>query len=76
MQGFTAHRRWKGRGVGRPVAEFGEYIQYLPANAAGKNKFEVRWDNGVWLGVRLESGESLIGRKNGVIKIKGRGFRP
>ena len=34
---------------------------YLPAASAGKDNFGVRWIEGAWLGVRVESGESSIG---------------
>ena len=69
-EGFTPYRRWRGRPFNRPVAEFGENIWYLPANSAGKNKFEARWHEGVWLGVRLESGEAIIGTSEGVLKAR------
>ena len=36
----------------------------------GKQKFEPRWESGVWLGIRQESGESIVGMKNGVIKVR------
>ena len=52
------------------MAEFGESVWYLPANSAGKNKFETRWREGVWLGVRLESGEAIVGTSEGVLKAR------
>jgi hypothetical protein len=36
----------------------------------GKDKFEVRWDTGIWLGVADRSGETIIGTKDGVIKVR------
>ncbi len=54
---FTALRRRKGRELNKLVAEFRERVYYAPAFSAGRNKFDVRWVDGVWLGVRLESGE-------------------
>jgi len=69
-EGFTPFRRWKGRPFARPVAEFGENVWYLPANSVGKNKFETRWREGVWLGVRMESGEAIIGTSEGVLKAR------
>ena len=41
-----------------------------PAASAGKDKFDARWKEGVWLGVRMESGESLIGTDGGVVKAR------
>ena len=52
-EGFMPHRKWKGREFRRPVAEFGEAVEYPPAGTAGKNKFDVRWHPGVWLGIRI-----------------------
>ena len=46
-EGFAACRRWKKREFARPVVEFGECVMYLPAASAGKNKFDVRWMDGV-----------------------------
>ena len=54
-EGFSAYRRWKGREFNKPVAEFGECVLYAPAISVGRNKFDTRWSEGVWLGVRMES---------------------
>ena len=56
VEGFTAYRRWKGREFKRPGAELGENIWYLKANSVGKDKFQNRWEEGIWLGIRSESG--------------------
>ena len=52
------------------MAHFGECVLYTPAMSAGKDKFDARWKEGVWLGVRVESGESLIGTNEGVVKAR------
>ena len=65
---LTVYRRLKGRKFNRNVAEFGENILYLKANSAGKSKFDARWLEGVWLGIRDESGESIVGTPEGVVK--------
>ncbi len=36
----------------------------------GKEKFDVRWMEGMWLGVKLESGELIIGKADGVVKAR------
>ena len=36
----------------------------------GLRKLSCRWDTGVWLGFRDESGEVFIGTPNGVIKVR------
>ncbi len=65
---FTPCWRWKGREFTRLVAEFGECVWYAPALSAGRDKFDARWREGVWLEVKLESGESIIGTSEGVVK--------
>ncbi len=69
-EGLTAHRRWKVREFTRSVAEFGECVMYLPAASVGKKKFNVRLMDGVWLGIKLESGESIVGTADGVVKAR------
>ncbi len=69
-EGFTALRRWKGREFNKPVAEFGECSHYAPVQSAGRNKFAVRWVDGIWLGIKLESGESSIGTPEGVVRVR------
>ena len=39
---------------------------HLLAASVGKNKFDVRWMDGVWLGIKLESRESIMGTADGV----------
>lgn len=43
---------------------------YLPALSVGKNKLDVRSEGGVWLGINLECGESIVGTAGGVAKTK------
>ena len=44
------------------MAEFGEYVMYLPAASVGRNNFDVRWMDGVWLAIKLENGVSIKGQ--------------
>lgn len=53
---YTAYEKWKGRKFRREVAEFGEKVMYRVPQLKGKDKFEVRWSDGIYLGVRDESG--------------------
>jgi hypothetical protein len=52
------------------VAEFGESVRYLKLDSAEKNKLERRWESGIWLGVKGETGESIIGAPEGVVKCR------
>ena len=69
-EGFTAHRRWKGKEFNRKVAEFGEAVQYLRLGSEGKGNMESRWGRGIWMGVREETGESIIGTEEGTVKCR------
>ena len=44
-------------------------MRYLRPNSKGKDKLDARWESGVWLGVRDESGESVIAANEGIIKV-------
>ncbi len=57
------------------MAEFGECAMCLRAVSAGKNKLDVRWMDGAWLGVKLESWESIVGAADGVVRARDFGNR-
>ena len=59
--GMTAHRRLRGRNFKKEMVDFGETVWYLIPKSKGKNKLRSRWASGVWLGIREESGEAIIG---------------
>jgi hypothetical protein len=66
--GMTAHRRLRGKKFNRAMVEFGECIWYLKPGSKGKFKRESRWGNGIFLGIREESGEYIVGTEEGTIK--------
>ena len=68
--GYTAHRRLRGRAFNRPVTEFGECVWYYKPNKKQRGKIEPRWADGVFLGIREESGEVIIGTSEGVFKCR------
>ena len=68
--GRTAYQRVKGRAFRTPVTEWGECVLYCRLASAGENKFDYRWDEGVWLGVKDNSGEAIIGTSKGVVKAR------
>ena len=43
---------------------------YLRPGPRGKDKFKVRWENGIWYGIADRTGEAIIGTKDGVIKVR------
>ncbi len=69
-EGFAAHQRWKGKEFTKPVAEFRECVVCARAMSAGKVKFDARWILGVWLEIRIESVESLIGTSEGTSRAR------
>ena len=68
--GKTAWQRLKGKKFKGELLEFAECVWYLKPGTKGKEKFAPRWENGVWLGVREESGEAIVGTSEGVIKVR------
>ena len=48
----------------------GECIWYLKPESAGVNKADMRWEEGIYAGVRIESGELFVMTSEGVIKIR------
>ena len=68
--GRTAWERMKGKKFKGELAEFSEAVWYRKPGMKGKTKFEPRWETGIWLGIRQESGEGSGGTSEGVIKIR------
>ena len=78
--GKTNWERIKGKKFKREVPEFEECVWFVRpgSHKDSGNKFEVKWEDGVWLGVRDESGEHAIGTAKGVSKastIRRKGFQ-
>ena len=68
--GKTSHRKWKGKDFNRVIPEFGECILALKLDSVGKAKSKVRWIEAIFLGVREETGELIVGTPEGVIKAR------
>ena len=68
--GKTAWQRVRGKVFRTAVVEFAEGVRYLKPMSKGRDKADSRWGEGVWLGIRDESGEHLIGTSEGVIKVR------
>ena len=43
------------------MAEFGEGVVYVKAESVGKDKYNSRWEEGVFVGIREGPGEIIIG---------------
>lgn len=68
--GRTSYHRNRRRAFNKLLAQFCESVFHLMANTLSKNKFNPRWEIGVWLGVLDTSGEYVIGTPNGIIKVR------
>ena len=68
--GRTPYRRLRGRDFNKEVAEFGEKIMYLKLESVGKEKSESRWSEGIFVGIKEETGEMMIGTKEGVERAR------
>jgi len=68
--GRTAYERRKGRKFKKVLPEFGECFRYLKPESVGIDKADSRWDNGVFAGLRIESGEIFVVTSKGVIKVR------
>jgi len=74
--GRTPYERRKGKRFIRPLPEIGECIMYLRPQSVGKDKLDTRWENGIFAGVREESGELYVMKEDGVIKVRSFQRRP
>ena len=54
--GKTNYEGWKRKQFRREVAGFGEAVMYLKPGTKGKDKFNSRWEKGIWLGVKDDTG--------------------
>ena len=54
--GLTAYERRKGKKFNRTLPEIGEGIWYLKPESRGVDKLDSRWEDGIFAGLRVESG--------------------
>ena len=66
--GVTAHEAIGGRVCKTPLCPFGEHIQWKRAiDGVNPTKAESEWFDGIFLGVRPVSGESIVGSADGIV---------
>ena len=70
--GKTAHERLRGKKSRVLGLEFGEKVLWRRAVVTGHrtNKLDSIWAEGVYLGHRTISGESMVGNKDGIFKSR------
>ena len=70
QDGRTAYSRIKGRNFNKEIVKIGECVWYMKPKSKHKKKGDYGWGNGIWLGVKDESGEYIIGTNRGVLKVR------
>ena len=67
--GNTPYERLRGKQSRRLGLEFGELLHFRRHRAAGKQaKLDVSWEDGVFLGYRTLSRETIVGTLKGVMR--------
>ena len=76
--GRTAYERTRGKKFRRELPPFGEVVFYLPLDRqkGHLNKLQAKWLVGVYLGLRLDTGELYIGLEQGVVRARAVRRRP
>ena len=65
--GLTPYRKIRGRDWNIALPPFGECVGY---RVRTNHKLEVRWDTGIFLGIRLHTTEKIIGTPKGVVVVQ------
>ena len=68
--GKTAHARLRGRKSRIYTCEFGEIIMYMPADAFSQIHLHSRCQHGIWLALRHEYDEPIVGTAASVFNIR------
>ena len=68
--GRTAYQTMKGRRSSAKFVNFAETVMFkIPKTQHRVGEFEDRWDEGVWVGFLMRSGEHLVATPTGVFKV-------
>ena len=71
--GKTPYSRIRGKAFDKPLCEFAECVHYkIPKRQIGPdlNKWDARWSEGIFLGIRTASNEIFVGTPTGVVKCR------
>ncbi|CAE7551092.1 unnamed protein product [Symbiodinium sp. CCMP2592] len=66
-EGMTPFQKLKGRTWQVALPSFGEIVDYRRRT---KSKLDARWQEGVYLGLRLTSSEKIIGTPSGILVVQ------
>ncbi len=68
--GRTAFQLMKGRRSSAKLVPFGEVVLFkIPKTKKEVGSFEDRWEQGIWVGFVIRSGEHLVAKRMGVFKV-------
>ena len=68
--GKTAYQMIKGRRSNAQLKEFGESVWFrIPETKQMPGKFEARWEEGIYLGFVIRTGEDLVSTEQGVFRV-------
>ena len=72
VDGKTPYERLKGKKFGKEMYQIGSCLHYMPlvSKSSKLNKLQVRWQDGVFLGIKETTGEYLVGTSDGVVKAR------
>ena len=68
--GRVPYQRLRGRKLHPELVEFGECVFYQPLKHLDLGKAEARWHSGVFLGIKINTGERVISTADGIIKVR------
>ena len=74
--GKTAYERRRGKKFLRVLPEFAENILWMQSERTGDDKLESKWKDGIYVGLRIRSGELLVATEEGVVKARSWCKRP
>ena len=68
--GKTPHETLGGRKSKRQLVESGEAVHSLPLDIKDRPNVDARFQDDMWLGIRLGTGEYVIGTPTGMLKAR------
>ena len=68
--GRVPYQRLRGRKMQPEPVEYGESVMCLPLTNFDLGNAEARWIPGVFIGMKLNSGEKVVATENGIIKVR------
>ena len=70
VDGRTAVERSVGKKCNGPSVEFGEKLLFKLQYHTRTNKLDVDWFDGIFLGIKEQTGEYIIGTSHGIVKAR------